>query len=246
MSDGEVHDVDVVADSRSVGRRIVVAEDVELRTTANCDLRDIRQEVVRDSCGIFADEPRLVRADRVEVAEKNHVPLGICLLDVLEHLLHHELRPAVGVCAAGRREVFADRHRLGIAVDRSGAGEHDVLAAVVAEALQERESAAEVVVVVLERDLRRLADGLERREVDRRPERALLVEHRVHLLLVAYVELVELYVLSGYLLYARKRLLRAVAEIVHHDNLVASVQQLHNRVASDVSGSAGDENLHFT
>ena len=64
----------------------------------------------------------------------------------------------------------ATQERGARADSRRGAREHDVLAAVVAEALEKRESAAEVVVVVLERDLRRLADGLERREVDGRAE----------------------------------------------------------------------------
>ena len=80
-----------------------------------------------------------------------------------------------------------------------------------AEALEEREGSAEVVAVVLEGDPGRLADGLERGEVDCRAERGLLVEDGVELLFVAYVELVELDVLSGDLLDARERLLRAVA-----------------------------------
>ena len=117
----EVDDVDVVAHSRSVRRRIVVAEDAELGAASDRDLRDEGKEVVRDSGGVFADEPGLVRADRVEVPEEDHVPLGVGLLDVLEHLLHHELCPSVGVRAAGRREVLADRHALGVSVDRRGA-----------------------------------------------------------------------------------------------------------------------------
>ena len=157
---------------------------------------------------------------------------------VLEYLLHHELRPAVGVRAARRREVLADRHALGIAVDRRGAREHDVLAAVVAEALEKRESAAEVVVVVLERNLRRLADGLQCREMDRRAEGSFLVENGVEFLRVADVHLVERDGLARDLLHARKRLLRAVAEVVHDNYVVPRVQELHYGVAADVSGTA--------
>ncbi len=113
-----------------------------------------------------------------------------------------------------------------------------------AEALEEREGSAEVVAVVLERDPGRLADGLERGEVDRRAERALLVEDGVELLLVADVDLVELDVLARDLLDARERLLRAVAEVVDDHDVVSRVEQFDDGVASDVSGSAGDENLH--
>ena len=51
VADSEVHDVDVVADSRAVWRRIVVAEDIELGAAADCDLRDIGQKVVGNSRG---------------------------------------------------------------------------------------------------------------------------------------------------------------------------------------------------
>ena len=101
-----------------------------------------------------------------------------------------------------------------------------------------------VVVVVLERNLRRFADRLERGEMDRRVEALLGIKDLVELLLVADIDLVELHGLPRDLLHALKRLLRAVAEIVDDDDLMPRVQKLHNRVASDVSGSAGDENLH--
>ena len=57
VANGEVNDVDVVANASTVNGGIVIAEYVEFGEAANGDLRNIRQEVVRDSGGIFADLP---------------------------------------------------------------------------------------------------------------------------------------------------------------------------------------------
>ena len=65
-------------------------------------------------------------------------------------------------------------------------------------------------------------------------------ERKLNAILVADVDLVEGRRLARYPLHARKRLARAVAEIVDDHDVVAGVLQLHDRVASDESGSAGD------
>ena len=56
MPFGEVHDVDVVAHARAVGRRVVVAEDAHLGKASVRDAGHVGQEIVRNAVGIFADE----------------------------------------------------------------------------------------------------------------------------------------------------------------------------------------------
>ena len=69
-------------------------------------------------------------------------------------------------------------------------------------------------------------------------------EDLIELLLVADIDLVELHRLARDLLHALKRLLGAVAKVIDDNHLVARVEQFNDRVASDVSGSACNENLH--
>ncbi len=61
---------------------------------------------------------------------------------------------------------FRDGHEFGFAVHGGARREHDVLAAVLAGHLAQRERAGDVVPVVLQRLCHRLAHGLEACEVD--------------------------------------------------------------------------------
>ena len=81
--------------------------------------------------------------------------------------------------------------------------------------------------------------------MDRGAERGFLVEHRVELLLVADVELVEGNILPGDLLHALKRLLGAVAEIVNDHDLMAGFQDFDNVVSADEAGASSNKNLHI-
>ena len=74
---------------------------------------------------------------------------------------------------------------------------------------------------------------------------AFLVENRIELLFVADVDLVECRHLAGDALDAGKRLLGAVAKVVHNRHFMPGVEQLHHGMAADESGSSGNENLHF-
>ena len=75
---GKIANVDIIADARSVGSRIVVAENVHAREFPYGDLRDIRTEIVGYSVRIFADKPRRMRSDGVEVPSE---------LDSMHHTL---------------------------------------------------------------------------------------------------------------------------------------------------------------
>lgn len=68
MSLREIDDVDVIADGSAVFGGVVVAEDGEIGTTADGDLCEKGEEVVRDAQGVFTQSARGVGAGWVEVA----------------------------------------------------------------------------------------------------------------------------------------------------------------------------------
>ena len=115
----EVEHVDVIALAGAVRGGIVVAVDAELRAAADGDLLDERHEVVGDALGVLADAAAGMRADRVEVAEEDHLPAGVRVLKIGEHVLDEELGAAVGV-EGGGGEILGARDGGGLAVDGGG------------------------------------------------------------------------------------------------------------------------------
>ena len=82
MTDCKVNYVDVIAHTGSVRSRVIIAEDTEAFQLADSNLCDIRNQVVRDSLRILADQTALVCTDWVEVAEQNDIPFRICHVQV--------------------------------------------------------------------------------------------------------------------------------------------------------------------
>ena len=82
MTDRKVNSVDVIAHTGSVRSRVIIAEDTETFQLADSNLCDIRNQVVRDSLRILADQTALVCTDWVEVAEQNDIPFRICHVQV--------------------------------------------------------------------------------------------------------------------------------------------------------------------
>ena len=221
---GEVDHVDVVTHAGAVGGGVVVAKDLYGLELAHGHLRHVGHEVVGDALGILADESRRVRADGVEVAEQHDVPLGVGRVEVGEDLLYHPLGPAVGVGAGLLGALLGERKLVRVAVDGAGAREDDGLAAVVAHDVHERERALDVVVVVLDGLLDRLAHGLEAGEVDHAVD-GVLVEDAVERIAVEHVVLVEGEAARGLvahdLAHAVERHDARVGQVVDHHDLVA-------------------------
>ena len=112
--------------------------------------------------------------------------------------------------------------------------------------LQQRERSTEIVLVVLQGNLCGFADSLQRRKVNRGIERSLSRNDLVELLLITDVRLVELNGPARDLLHPLEGLLRRIAEVVDHDNIVSGVEKLHTRMAADESGTACHKNLHVS
>eukprot|EP00968_Pinguiococcus_pyrenoidosus_P014937 scaffold1370_cov271-Pinguiococcus_pyrenoidosus.AAC.5 len=220
---GQVHHVNVVPHARAVRGVVVVAEDAELLSPPDGDLAHVGHEVVGGAMRVFADEPRRVGAHGVEISQDRDPPvlaLG-APREVAEDLLNHELGPAVGVGdAVTDRRLLGDGHGR-IAVDRGAGGEHEGLAVDFLQHLQQRHGGLHVVLVVEQRQLHRLAHGLEPREVDASVHLRNTRQNLAHVLLVPQVRLEEVQrvALARELRHARQRLGRRVAQIVQHGDL---------------------------
>ena len=176
---------------------------------------------------------------RVEVAQEAHIPLGIYLLQVRQHLLEHRLGLAVGVGAMALGALLGDGDDGGVAIDGGRGREDDVLAAVLAHHVEQAEGAVHVVLVVFQRLGAALADSLEAGEVDA-GVKLVGVEDLLQAFLVADVHLVEGHALADDLLHAGKTFGRSVVEIVHHNGLVAGGGKFDESVASDEACTSGE------
>ena len=135
---GEVLDVDVVADARPVGRRVVLAVHLHWSAGAEDGLHDERDQVDRER-PVLADHCVAARTSSVEVAKADRAEPGgdaVPMQDPLDHDL------AVGVDALRRdRRRFGHGHVGRRAVDRARRGEDDVGDADTHRCLDERRGA---------------------------------------------------------------------------------------------------------
>ena len=267
MAAGQVHHVNVVAHAGAVRGGVVVAEHTDLLQLAYGHLSHIGQQVVRNTLGILADAAGFVGADGIEVAQQHDVPLVVARVQVGKDLLEHRFGPAVGVGGVVLRAAFGDGHELRLAVHGGARREHDVLAAVLASNFAQNQGAGDVVPVVLKRLGHRLAYGLEAGEVDndvhgvhgenglqggavqnvrlvegeRGPRRNLAYRSAGHsrdglgLFLVGQIGKHGRH--AGDFAHAPHGLATGIAQVVHDDDLVVTLEQFHHGVATDEPGT---------
>ncbi len=231
--------MDVVAHTGAVGRGVVVAEDGQARAPADGHLGHVRHQVVGHAARILADASALVRAHRVEVAQDARLPAGLGRRHVAQDRLADQLGLAVRIRGA-RGRVLADRQHVGLAVDGGAGAEHDAVDFVGPHRGAESQQAADVVGVVAQGLLHRLAHGLERGEMDDGGD-AMAREDGVHRVGVADAGALEDGRLAGQLLQAVEHLGRAVGEVVQADDVVARGQQFQPGVGGDVAGRASEQ-----
>ena len=82
MAARQVYNVDVVAHAGAVGRGIVIAKDMDLFQLADCDLGNVRDQVVGDAVGVLANQAGRMRADGVEVTQQRNIQLRVSLAAV--------------------------------------------------------------------------------------------------------------------------------------------------------------------
>ena len=105
--------------------------------------------------------------DRVEVAQQHDGPAGIGFGDIAQDLFDHQLGATIRVGGAGG-EIFPQRYRGRIAVNGGRGAEYQPEHAGSGHLFAQHQGTGDVVLVVGERDLARLADGLEPGEMDHR------------------------------------------------------------------------------
>ena len=95
MAARQIHHMDIIADTRTVRRIVIVSEYIELFAFAHRDLRDVRHQVVWFTIRIFPDPAAYMCADRIEIAQHDDRPSRVRMVKIGEHLLYHKFRPAI-------------------------------------------------------------------------------------------------------------------------------------------------------
>ena len=155
----EIYDMDIVANAGSVLGLIVIAEDTEADQLSDCNLGDVRKQVIRHTLRVLSHASGFVCADRVKVAEQHDIPVRIRGVEVGQNLFEHRLGSAVGIRDLSLRALFRNRNKGRIAIDGCTRGEDNILDAVLPHALTEHQGACDIVVIVLERFIDGLADS---------------------------------------------------------------------------------------
>ena len=226
---GEVLDVDVVAQAGPVRRRPVVAVDGH-RLARLGRPHHQRQQVRRAPVG----QLRRRGPGHVEVAQRG--PAQTRGVGVAAHRpLPRELGLAVGA-RRERRVVLGDRLRARLAVDRGARGVDDPPDPRRGHGPQQRDGAADVLLVVVQRHRDRLGHRLLRGEVHHpveRPPRGQSGEHGGQVR-VEQARAQQLDVVGEALGQPRR-------EVVHHDGVVAGRAQRTHHVGADVAGPSGQQ-----
>ena len=85
MSLGQVDNVNIISDARSVGGGIIVSAHVQTRQFPDGHLRDIRNEVVGNTVGVLAYKPAFVRAYGIKVPQQGDIERVVGFLNVFEY-----------------------------------------------------------------------------------------------------------------------------------------------------------------
>ena len=133
----------------------------------------------------------------------------------------------------------------GRAVDGRGRGEDELLDPVIAHCLQKNERTHEVVVVIFDGLCDALAHGLESCKVDDGVD-GMFLKNAVECRTVADIRLVEGKRFARQLLRAGERLAAGIGKVIDDDGLMAMLQQLHQGMRADESGSARQKNVHIS
>lgn len=211
--------------------------DGELFTLANGDLAEQRQKVEGHAERVLAHDTAGVSASRVKVAEECSIVARTSIDLVADNKLNHHLCVSIGVRRA-ERAVLGDGYHVvkgSIAVDGRRTGKHNALDIVGLHDTHEGNCAADIDAVVLERNLARLSNSLQRRKVNDRVDFWVLVENGSESSLVCHVDIVEGRTTAANLLNSVERLLGRVVEIVDNDNIVVGLEKLKNGKRANVA-----------
>lgn len=248
---GEVDDVDIIADGGTVAGRVVVSKDQELVAITGGDFAEEREQIKGNTLGVLAHDASGVGTAGVEIAQDSAVPLLVGLASLLEaaalsidlvgdDILDDGLGAAVGIGRTDRAVLGDGDHVLesgSIAIDGSTGGEDNVGDIVPLHRAHQTDRTTDIDTVVLERDLARLANGLESSEVDNGVDSGVLLEDVVESGLVGDVELVEIGTAAADELDAVEGDLRGIVEGVDNYDVVAVLEEGEGGKGANVAGA---------
>ena len=205
----------------NAGLPYTVALEEKMMLLTPCFLMcDVRHQVVGDTVGVLANGAALVCSDRVEVTKQDHIPFGICLLDVRQDLLQHGFRPAVRVGALSLGAFLCNGNKCGVAIYGSTGGEDDALDTMFSHNIYQSQGTGNVILIIFPGLLYGLADRLQSCEMNDCVD-LLLAENLFQSFAVQNVCLIERNLLTGDSFYSGNYFLTGVAEIIQYDYIIA-------------------------
>ena len=224
----QIAHMDVVADTGAVGRWVVRAEHRDLAALSVCDLQDQRNEVGFGEMR-FAERTVRMRAAGIEIPQR-----GVPQAGRGRRPAHHALHDALGLAVAVSRiesGSFLNGNLFGFAVDRCGGGKNDRSDVMCSHLLEQYARAADVVVIVAQRQFAALADLRERCKMNYAVD-VLLFEQAGEKGCIANVALIKS---AG----RRYGCAEAGAEVVGHDHMIAGLEHCPHCVRADIACAAG-------
>ena len=246
MRVGDVAHVKVIADAGAVAGVVVGAEDGHLRQLARRHLHDDGDQVVGLVGREFAVQSGRMRPHRVEIAQNQgaHPRVGHRL--ALDHALADLFRVRVRARGCAQRGLFAHRQILDVAIHGCRRGEQQVLDPELPASLQHVHHGAEVVAVVHQRLLHRLAHGLVGGEMDDAHHAGIFLENTEERLPVADIHPIVLDFHAGDRLHPVHRLRCTAHTAVDGYRLVfPAFYQGNDGVRTEISATARHDDLLF-
>jgi hypothetical protein len=233
MRGNEIGNVDVIPDAGAVRRRVVGAENIELRSQPKRGF-DRHLDEVGGPPGRVAGAAERVGARDVEVTQDHTVqPVGGA--GIAQHDFSHQFRGAVRRRRHGGI-VLACGHTLRIAVDRCGRGEDEMMYSLLDRGLDQRARVRRIIAVIAERIANRVRHDDRGSEMDDGVD-PVLSDQFGDARLISSVANQERRA-------RRHRPIEAGREIVEHHHPLASVDERMDHVAADIAGTARDQDRH--
>ena len=229
---GEVHYIDIIADTGSVRRIIIITEDFELGAHTRCRLGDKRQQILGNAVRQFSYQSRRMGTNRVKITQDSGMQIPVSVSLVANNLFVDLLGVAV------RRESFLDRSRLinrkvvgiRLTIYRTRGREDQVLHLMELHDLQKGNEAAQVIAIIEERLLYRLSYCFRCCKMNDAYDIRILLEYVIHIHKIAAVHIGKVRSLAYDFLYSLQHINRGVAEIIHDCHLIACLHQFNRGV----------------
>lgn len=89
MTQREIDYMNVISNARSILGRVVVTPHIQAFPSTHCNLTDKREQVVRDTLGIFSDQTAGMCAHWIEISQDTDPPGNIAPVKISQHLLYN-------------------------------------------------------------------------------------------------------------------------------------------------------------